>query len=200
MNTIKKKCLLIPIGIIGFLLIACNETNTPTNNTPIEPDQTVNAETNNSNQSVPVENVSQNKKTTEEVLWEAGATLAGTISDEVEKYKVKDSIRQANKDKMYAYQIGLKMHRDEAFETYHKLIDAGISSIYVFKNGRKEFYVVQFMAKEKKELMDSSEVFKTKLGEFGTEGIKVIDLDSFCLRKDIITKYPDNEIKCLKCE
>ena len=57
----------------------------------------------------------QTSKTDAEVALEAMEIALNGISDVAEILRIKDSVRQANKTKMFAYQIGIKMREDDAY-------------------------------------------------------------------------------------
>lgn len=130
--------------------------------------------------------------------------ILNTTMDLVERQRIKDSINAANKEKMYAYQIGLKYKEKDAFNAYNTLSDAGISNIYIFKAGRKEYYIVKYEAKDKAELEQSIEDLKTQLGNNGTEGVDVVNLMDYCSSNETIAKYTKSEngveIRCLMCD
>lgn len=141
-------------------------------------------------------------KTDAEILLAGGELLANVTLNLIERQRIKDSINSANKEKMYAYFIGVKMKEKQALKAYNEL-RAKTPSIYVFKAGRKEYYIIKFEAKGEEELTASLDDFKTQLGENGTEGVKVMNLTDFCSKRETITKdnmsEDDIEIKCLKC-
>lgn len=198
-----KNKLLYLITLTSLILVfACNENNTEvTNNNSPNGNDSENAtvsETSNSSEKP------EASKTDAEVILDAGKFLVKAGMDLAEQQRIKDSINRANKEKMYAYQIGLQYREKEAYEAYNKLVDAGVNSVYVFKARRKEYYVVRFEAKGEEELNLGMGDFKTQLGENGTEGIKVVNLMDFCDKKETIIKQTETskgkEIKCLVCD
>lgn len=202
----KKISIIFYTGII-LLLGSCDDTTTNNNaadssNSPIQTEKPASQGIENSN--VNESNSQGSKKTDGEIILEATDLAVNAISDLIEIKRIKDSIRQANKNKMFAYQIGLKMGEREAYSAYKTLKDENISSIYVFKVGRKEYYIVQFEANGEEELKEMFGAFKTQLGENGTEGLKVINLNDFCNNRETITKLVKSEdgieIKCLTCK
>ena len=67
--------------------------------------------------------------------------------------------------------------------------DESIPSIYVFKAGRKEYYIVQFEAKGEEELSLAKGDFKNTLGYSGNEGLKIINLnEAFCPKRKSVTR------------
>lgn len=204
------------LGIISILsvIISCSDTNNNTNNNTNTntngSDDNNPSEINNSSSSSSggenssTQSDSEKPKTDAEIAFEATEYALNGISDIAERLRVKDSIRQSDKGTMYAFQIGIKMKESDANDVYKKLIDANISSIYVFKAGRKEYYIVQFQAKGEEELNLLLGDFKFSLGELGTEGLKVINLNDFCSRRQTVTRYTTgknaDEVKCLQCD
>lgn len=195
------------MATLGLLLVSsCNENNTEVNNTTNPNSSETNAETSQDNASNETTSASENqdKKSDEELILEGSKFLINTAMDIAEKQRIKDSINRANREKMYAYKIGLQYKEKDAFQAYQTLLDAGISNVYVFKAGRKEYYLVRFEAKGEEELNVGYGDFKTQLGDNGTEGLKVINLMDFCDKKETIIKQTEtskgNEIKCLVCD
>jgi hypothetical protein len=191
-----------------FLFLACNENNTDVTNNN-DPNSATNNPTSkdstNSNETVQTsESENSTSKTDAEVMLDAGKFIISTGIDFSEKQRIKDSVNEAHKEKMYAYQIGLQYREQDAFDAYAKLIDSGVSNLYVFKVGRKEYYVIRFEAKGLEELEMSKEDFKSQLGDNGTEGLKVINLTDFCSKKETVIKHNETdknrEIKCLVCD
>jgi hypothetical protein len=143
-----------------------------------------------------------------EMYLKAGEILADVVGDAIETKKLKDSIRVANKEKMYAYQIGLQItDKDELFESFNKLSEAGVSNLYVLKKGKNDFILVKYEAKPENELKDSLDAFKLRISSIHNEKVDVINLMSECDKKEIIKKgekltkrKEDSEIPCLICD
>lgn len=193
----------------------CNETSNTNNNTntlgespsseAITPNEESDTESVASeSESHPISPEPHKPKTDGEVILEASEVLLDGITDMVEMQRVKDSIRQANKSTMFAYQIGVMMRESLAYEEYRKLKEAKIPSVYVFKVGRKEYYLVQFEAKGQEELSLEKGEFKTKLGELGSEGLSIVNLNDFCSKRETVIRCSVSEdgetIKCLQCD
>jgi hypothetical protein len=209
----KKLSIHLIIGMTLCFWISCsdnnntnNNTNTNTNSGSSIPEAT-NQNSSGSTSEKPnlsESNSQEQKKTDGELILEGGVVLLNSVTDEIDKQKIRDSIRQVNKAKMYAYQIGIKMRESDACEARKKLVDANIPSVYVFKGGRKEYYVVQFDAKGEEELNLSLGNFKSKLGELGNEGLKVINLNDFCSKRENVARrmisQDGDKIKCLYCD
>lgn len=200
---------IILMGVVLFSFMNCSDTstNSTANTSTIETSTT--SEENNTIPDASPSTVSQSTpekpKTDEEIIFEAAELTLNAISDIAEKQKTKDSIRQAEKDRMFAFQIGMKMREDDAYALYHKLTILGIPSIYVFRAGRKEYYVVQFEAKGEEELSLLKGDFKNALGDSGSEGLKIINLnEAFCPKRKSVTRETiesdGDEIKCLFCD
>jgi hypothetical protein len=170
----------------------------PLAGTPVNPPQTT-TETQNEN---------QNKNNDVENLLKAGEMIASLADDAIESKRVKDSIRLANKEKMFAYQIGFEItDKDELFKTYNKLTEAGVSNLYALKQGKEDFILVKYEAKSETELRDSLNSFKQTIAGVHSEKIEVINLMSKCDKKEIVKKgeniskrKEDYEIPCLICD
>lgn len=207
LNKIVNKLLLFLLLIV----VSCNENNTDVTNNNNSETPNVNSESNDSGENSE-ESTSGNASTSEsstsktdaEIILEGGKILLNSTIDIIEKQRIKDSINLANKEKMFAYQIGLKYKEKDAFEAYKKLIKAGVSNVYVFKAARKEYYIVKFEAKEKQELESAKNDVKSKLGDLAAEGLDVINLMDFCSKKETVIRFKDKsnriEIKCLACD
>ncbi|MGZ3894683.1 MAG: hypothetical protein ACXVPN_15420 [Bacteroidia bacterium] len=142
-----------------------------------------------------------------EVALEAFQTSVELTKDLIENKRVNDSIKQSHKDKMYAYQIGVeKTDKDAVFDTYKKLMDLGITNMYVLKKSRKDFIIVKYEAKGQDELTGALDAFKTQIAS--VEGnVGITNLMQICGANDIIksgknlTEHKaDFEIPCLICD
>ncbi len=205
----KNKLLYLITATTMVLVFACTENNTEVNNNNNpngnESENATTSETNGGASETSTESEKPaSSKTDGELIFEGGKLLLNASLDAIEKQRIKDSINRANKEKMYAYQIGLQYREKDAYEAYNKLIDAGVTNVYVFKAGRKEYYVVRFEAKGDEELNSGYGDFKTMLGDNGSEGVKVVNLMNFCDKKETIIKQTEtskgNEISCLICD
>jgi hypothetical protein len=145
---------------------------------------------------------SSNEKIAKEVI-NATVDLTKTV---IKTLKVNDSIRVANREQMYAYQIGLPIRdEDEVFEEYSKLENT--ESVYVLKKGRKEFYILKYEGKTNKELSDGLEEYQKSIPSGLSGGAKVINVMNLCSKRDklmvgeSLTKRKENkEIPCLICK
>lgn len=196
----KKRILPYGFGLI-LLCFACNENNTVVNNN--SDSLQASADSSNSETSNNSENGSS-EKTKEELILDGAKLVINTAMDVIEKQRLKDSINAANREKMFAYQIGLQYREQDAFDAYNKLVDSGISNLYIFKISRKEYCIVKFEAKEKEALDHDKEEFTNSLGENGSEGVSIINLMDFCSKKETVVKQlkmeKGKEIKCLVCD
>ena len=191
----KKIFILLVLSSTLSIWTSCTDTN----NTDASSSTTVNENVDSSKSST-----TDQKKSDGEVILEGGKVILNAVTDGIDKQRIKDSIREANKTKMYAFQIGIKMPEKDAYEAYNKLKDANIPNVYIFKAGKREYYTVQFQAKGEDDLNLSLGTFKSQLGELGTEGLSVINLNDFCSKRETVSRYSTikdgDEIKCLECE
>lgn len=205
-----KQYILFLIFVVSLCFYACNnnESSLTNNNndssTPATSEPVV-AEPNDNQTTTEDNGYSSNSqhKTDEELIFEGANILLNTTKDLIEQQRIKDSINRANREKMYAFQIGLKYREKDALKAYQELADANVSSLYVFKAARKEYYIVCFEAKGEEELKRDYGNFITSLGDNGTEGVKIVNLMEFCSKKETVSRYDvdekENEIKCLTC-
>ncbi len=201
----KYYVLLVLVGTVCLWTSCTENTNTvnagnlPQENNPPIPEDNSNPGTT----QTPSEPVSTPPKTDAEIALEAGVFATNVALELIEQQKIKNSNREANREKMYAYQIGMQMKEKDAFKAYNDLVDSKVPSIYVFKAGRKEYYIVKFEAKGEEELKTSYGDFKSQLGANGTEGLKVINLMDFCTKRETVAKDDVSEggivIECLTC-
>lgn len=145
---------------------------------------------------------SSDEKIVKEVV-NATVDLTKTV---IKTLKVNDSIRVANREQMYAYQIGLPIrHKDEVFEAYGKLENT--ESVYVLEKSRKEFYIIKYEGKTKEELTDGLEDYRRSVPAALSGGAKVINVMSLCSKRDKLMvgeslkkRKEKNEIPCLICK
>lgn len=121
--------------------------------------------------------------------------------------QIKDSIRIANRDKFWVYQIGIaRSSESEAWEAAQAL--DGIDHIYIFKESRKSYLVVWDNNYDRKMSEDSLENFKASADSIllGNR-VKVVDIMGLCPKRkklketDQITKKKRPEIfRCVTCD
>lgn len=117
----------------------------------------------------------------------------------------KDSIRMANREQFWVYQIGTpKKNTDELWETLKTLSD--IPYLYIFKESRKSYYIVKDDGYTKEVLNDSLAQFKSRIDSTGSR-LKIIDLMTFCSKREKIKegdkikeKKGDIEVRCYVCD
>lgn len=179
------------------MMISCEQTSPKTNDSVVV--ETTSAQE--STESTSESTTSSNEKIVKEVI-SATVDLTKTV---IKTLKVNDSIRVANREQMYAYQIGLPIkHEDEVFEEYAKLENT--ESVYVLKKSRKEFYLLKYEGKPKEELNDGLEEYKKSIPSDLSGGAKVINVMSLCSKREklmvgeSLSKRKENEeIPCLIC-
>ena len=146
------------------------------------------------------------EKTETEVYIEAGLEAVNIIGDGLKQKRINDSIKRANKEQVWVYQIGLsKNNVDEIWPTY-KVVKNITSNITVFKDSRKSYYIVKNDGLGKDKLLIGLNAFKSEIDSVETI-IKVVNLSKFCpLRKEISSgkkikiKKAKTEIECLVCD
>ncbi|MGZ3902355.1 MAG: hypothetical protein ACXVC6_01580 [Bacteroidia bacterium] len=194
------KSKIITMVIIAGVLFGCSEENTATqtNNTV-----TVNNEPTKDTTSP----ADAQPKTDAEIALEAIKLAVDVGQDIFDNKRRNDSIKEVHKEKMYAYQIGLeKTDKDEVFDTYKKLMDLGISNLYVLKKSRKDFIIVRYEAKAQEELNQALDAFKTQIASVESS-VGITNLMQICGASEIIKdggklkeRKVDFEIPCLICD
>lgn len=190
-----KKLALLAMG--GSIIISCDQTPPKTNDSVVVEPSVVNQDTESSTEST----TSSNEKIAKEVL-DATVDLTKTV---IKTLKVNDSIRVANREQMYAYQIGLPIrHEDEVFEEYAKLENT--EAVCVLKRSRKEFYLLKYEGKTKEELSEGLEAYKKSISSDLSGGARVINVMSLCPKREKLMKgrnlskrKEQEEIPCLIC-
>jgi hypothetical protein len=120
--------------------------------------------------------------------------------------KINDSIKMANREKMFAYQIGLPMSdKSQVFEEYKKIHDS--TGLFVMKVSRRDYYIVKYDGRSKEELEDNLDNFNALLSIDISGNAKVINLMSLCskreklMRGENLTKRKETiELPCLICD
>jgi hypothetical protein len=195
---IKKPHLFIAIFMV--LLFSCdNSTNTNTAS---------NAEVTVSNAAPPDTGKTDDKpKTDAEVALEAFKVAVDVTQDAIADKRKNDSIREAHREKMFAYQIGIeKTDKDDVFDTYKKLMDLNVTGLYVVKKSRKDYVLVKYDAKLEDELNQGLDAFRVQVASVETK-VDVKNLMDFCGLKEMLKKgsnlterKQDFEVPCLVCD
>lgn len=147
-------------------------------------------------------NETEKAKTDAELIEEAAIKTLEISRDFFRNMKTNDSIKMANREKMFAYQIGFAINdKDEVFDLFNKLADT--KDIYVLKQSRKDYFVIKYEGKGEKELNDSLLHFEKQIGQ----DAKVINLMTLCSKKEklmlgekLTKRKEDAEIACLVCD
>jgi hypothetical protein len=180
---------------IASLLISCSafetnthsESSTTTNNTTID---------------------TIKKKSDLEVYVDAGKEGVTVVKDLIDNKHLKDSIRNTDKDRVWVYQIGSPFSSEElAAKAYNKI--KSIPHLYIFRKGRKEYYIVKEDGYPTKEhLQDSLGSVKRQVSAVSSYQVEIKDLSIECSSK----KQPTNcapikykvdgnklEVECKEC-
>jgi|GEM_PF-5886092 len=194
-----KRYLLNVLAVLIFAstLFSCETAPPKTNDSVVVEPAPVNENTESSTEST----TSSNEKITKEVI-NATVDLTKTV---IKTLKVNDSIRVANREQMYAFQIGLPIrHKDNVFEEYGKLENT--ESIYVLEKSRKEYYIIKYEGKSQEELIDALEEYRKTIPSDLSGGVKVINIMSLCSKRDKLMvgenlrkRKENEEIPCLIC-
>ena len=125
-----------------------------------------------------------NEKSKEEIYVEAGMAVAEEVQKAIEQKKRNDSVRIANKQPNWVYQIGRpKISVQELWEAYEPL--QGLSNLYVFKESKKSYIIIKDDGHSKQQLEESLEAFKSEVEKFETR-IEIVNLTTFCKAKEDI--------------
>lgn len=190
-----KKLLILVMG--SCMMLSCEQTPPKTDDSVVVEPSPVNGNTESSTEST----TSSNEKIAKEVI-SATVDLTKTV---VKTLKVNDSIRMANREQMYAYQIGLPIKdKDEVFEEYAKLDNT--EAVYVLKKSRKEFYLLKYEGKTREELNEGLEEYKNSMPSELSGSAKVINVMSLCSKREklmvgepLTKRKEKEEIPCLIC-
>ncbi len=188
---------ILAVLVFANMLLGCEQAPSKTNDSVLVESTPVKENT----ESSTGETTSSNEKIAKEVI-SATVDLTKTV---IKTLKVNDSIRIANREQMYAYQIGLPIKdKDEVFEEYAKLDNT--EAVYVLKKSRKEFYLLKYEGKTKEELNQGLEDYKNSISPDLSGSAKVINVMSLCSKReklmvgDPLTKRKEKEeIPCLIC-
>lgn len=144
------------------------------------------------------------QKTAEVEYIEAGKEIIDLATEAYKNKKQKDSIIIANKEKIWACQIGTPKKWDAAWGLYEKV--KHIDGICFFKAARKEYLVIKYDGDNEE---DAKSAMTNLLGEIDNIGeqIQVIDLMSYCSKKEKVVeqkklrnKKKDYEVRLYECE
>lgn len=198
-SSVLKKTFINAIILLTLAgLISCDNSSPKTDTSVVVQNDTVKEESTTSSNS----NTTSNEKIIEEVVT-ASIDLTKTV---IKNLKVNDSIRVANREQMFAYQIGLPIaNKEDVFEEYDKLEDT--ESVYVLEKSRKEFYIIKYEGKTKDELNEGLEEYKKRVPSTLSGTAKVINLMSLCSKRDklmvgesLTMRKKNNELPCLICK
>lgn len=178
-------------------IIICSCDNSKTN-------ATVNCTTTTNNAVVNSDTVK-----TEDDATKLANAIVGAIEEGIDNKHRNDSIRNANKTRMWVYQIGAPINDDKlAGQTLDKL--GAIPNLCIFKKSRGEYYIIKDDGYDTKEqLLDSIASVKKQLAVVSTDRVEIVDLSIQCSSKRQPTtsgpiKYKVDgdrkEAKCLVCD
>lgn len=151
--------------------------------------------------------VVQSAKTKEEVIVDAVIEGIERTQEFVENKREKDSTFRANREKFWVYKIGINIDDEsDAWDAALKVNSLG--DISIFKEGRKNYFIICDPAWEKTMLDDSLSRFQDKLDSIGLSyRIEIVDLMDKCSKKETITQTSAIEKKkeeitfpCLTCD
>jgi len=185
-------------GLLSALLISilfslgCGDSTTPQDNT-VKKD-------------TPTAGTNANDVKVDE-LNKASNLIGKGIDDIAANKRRKDSLKAANAQHTWVYQIGESFEKsDLASDEWNKL--KGISNLYIFKKSRREYFLIKDDGYPKELLDDSLGDFKKKLIGIETR-VGIIDLGTMCSGKkkpavsDPVTyKVDGNKMKidCRECD
>ena len=128
------------------------------------------------------------------------------IEKGLENRRYKDSVRMANKEEIWAYQIGIPFDNIDALSDELEKLKT-IDGISVFENSDKDFLIIR-NGDSQQQLSDSLGNFKSEIKKIDAQiKVGIINLSSKCDRKSSVKtskerklkrRYP--EIQCYKCE
>jgi len=145
------------------------------------------------------------QKTETEVIVDAADKGVQLVDKLISQQKKKDSLKRANKETHWVYQIGVpKNSKKELWETY-KLLQH-IPNVTVFKESRRSYYIIKDDGVEKDSLINQESAFKVTIDKIENR-IKIINLATFCkVRKEIKEgkrlkiRKPKVKLPCLICD
>lgn len=191
------KQLIIFISISACMFSSCGRNSPKDDNNVVISDNT--------NEIQAEETKPENKSEINEIVKEVVPVVVDLTKTVIKNIKINDSIKMANREQMFAYQLGLPIrHEEELFEAYHKL--SNTESIYVLEL-RKEYYLIKYEGKSKSELETELDNVKEELSANVTGAIKVKNLMDLCSKReklivgDNITRRKEEiELPCLICK
>ncbi len=151
------------------------------------------------------QNTEENNEVNEEIAKEAIGAAVDITKFLITNLKKNDSIRVANREKMFGYQIGFKIkHANDVLAMYEKIPDK--TGVFIIKASRKHYYLVKYEGKSREELVDKLDDYNNTIPlELGRAG--VINLNTLCSRREKLTRDEDLDsrqegvsIPCLICD
>ncbi len=194
----KKQLLLLSISI-PLLFNSCETKTQQTQNVNVGQDDSSRQETKEVNNTT-----NEAAKTKEEVYAETGLAVGEIVLDKIKEKWKRDSIELSNRGKVLVYQIGVpKSDKDELWNSYSKI--RNIPGIYAFREG-DNYYLIKVANYSEQGMQDSLAITSDALAQIGmNENISVLNIMSFCKRKETIThgkkvkiKHQD-DIPCYVC-
>lgn len=206
------KTLLLTLPVFLLFLSSCSEDGTTAENNshdtlmhPVLPESTQGL---NSTGAI-LEEISEEEEEEQDVNEELTKEAIGAAVDLtkflITNLKKNDSIRMSNREKMFAYQIGFKIKREEnVFEVYEKIPDK--TGVFVIRAGRKHYYLVKYEGKSKEELIEKLDEYNNTIPvDLGRAS--VVNLTTLCSRREKLTRdedlskrKEDIELPCLICD
>lgn len=123
----------------------------------------------------------------------------------IDKKKIKDSIKFANRKKFYVYQIGMpKGSPEELSEVYKKIENLG--NVCFLKASRNSYYLIKQGADTEEQLVKNKESEGESLKSEGVEdAIKVVEISSLCLDSEEAimgksVKVNKRKVTCYVCK
>jgi hypothetical protein len=159
---------------------------------------------------LPVAEVSDQEsetKTDAEVIKEGIQEGIELGKDLIKQFKTNDSIREAERERIYGYRIGFPIKDvDEVFEIYKQFENT--EHIYVLKQSHKEYYLFYSNGGTEKQLSDSLQSFRAQLPEGLREHVIVMNMTKLCTNSkekimmgaNLSKRKEDFEIPCLICD
>ena len=126
----------------------------------------------------------------------------------LERKRLKDSIRTANRKKFWAYQIGVNRRSPHDFEPLYKALHGKVPNIYIFKEASNSYFLIKndgYATQE--ELIANHDEVETALHEVGiSERAIITNLTNFCDFKDEVKLDGEKKVgrkgkvECLVCD
>lgn len=152
-----------------------------------------------------IENQSESNRHPEADYVEAGKEVYDIASEAIADKKYRDSTYLANREKLWAFQIGTIKKEDAAWDLYGKV--KHIEGICFFKVSRREYLVIKYNGSFKEEDMEQTlNSFAESIDSLG-EKVQKIDLMSYCSKKEKVVEQKkirnrklDYEVRLYECE